>query len=219
MLIMGVISMAHKNRVFHFDILSIELSDNGKKIHHCHCRLCGNNFDATSYQLNGITHCGCAKNGCLNEFEICGDYAKMWSRDLTKYTLVDTEDIPLLKSFNRTWSRNKQGYWMIDRPHAQLHRVVMKAKESELVDHKHRNTDDNRKCELRICSHSENSFNVGENPNRDFPTGVRLRYNGKYNAYIKKGSIRKVKDFPTFEEALNQRKEWEKELYGDFIKY
>ena len=206
------------NRILHYDILEVTKENSGQKTHKCKCRLCGSIFYATSYQLNGITHCGCAGNrGCLNEFEIIDDsYAKMWTKDLSTYTLVDVEDIPLLKSFNRTWGINAEGYWCISRPHKMLHRVVMKAPRNFLVDHIFHNKNDNRKSKLRVCSHSENTMNMKPKQDRELPKGVRLRHNGKFNAYIKKGNVRKTKDFPTLEEALHQRKQWEDELFGDF---
>lgn len=40
-----------------------------------------------------------------------------------------------------------------------LHRFIMKAKKGEKVDHINRITTDNRKCNLRICTHLENSRN------------------------------------------------------------
>lgn len=203
-------------RTLHYDVLEVTKESYGQKIHKCKCRLCGSIFYATSYQLNGKTHCGCANNrGCLNEFEICGTYAKMWSKDLTQYALVDIEDIPLLKSFNRTWTKNSEEYWCISRPHKQLHRLVMGAESRDIVDHIFHNKDDNRKSKLRLCSHSINSFNSIPNSNRELPKGVRLRHNGRFNAYIKKSGIRKTKDFSTLEEALKQRLEWELELYGE----
>ena len=139
----------------------------------------------------------------------------MWSKDLTQFALVDIEDIPLLKSFNRTWTKNSDGYWCISRPHKQLHRVVTKAEPKDIVDHIFHNKDDNRKNKLRLCSHSVNTFNSTQNSNRGLPKGVRIRHNGRFNAYIRKGDIRKTKDFPTLEEALKQRLEWEIELYGE----
>lgn len=204
-----------QNRYLHYDIISVEKKEFGTKVHKCYCRLCGNYFYATSYELNGKTHCGCSK-GCFNEFEIFEDYAKMWSKDHSTFALVDIEDIPLLKSFNRTWTKNADGYWCISRPHKQLHRTVMKATNSEVVDHKFHNKDDNRKDFLRKCTRSQNSCNMKPNEDRPLPKGVRVRHNGSFNAYIKCKNVRRTKDFKTLEEAVKQRQLWEDELFGEF---
>jgi len=40
-----------------------------------------------------------------------------------------------------------------------LHRLIVNAPKNKIVDHHNRNTLDNRKCNLRVCSYAENNRN------------------------------------------------------------
>jgi len=75
--------------------------------------------------------------------------------------LVDDDDYEVLKDFKyhitykgyacrSKWSPKKNIY---------IHREILGAKKGEQIDHINRDKLDNRKCNLRICSQSENSHN------------------------------------------------------------
>jgi len=86
-----------------------------------------------------------------------------------KYTLIDKEDLEKISCFKWcfNWSYGKNGYaicniYPIDWKHPQkiyLHRLIIGAKEGELVDHINRDPFDNRKCNLRKVTPSENLLN------------------------------------------------------------
>lgn len=46
-----------------------------------------------------------------------------------------------------------------DRKHIRMHRLIMNAKEGELIDHKNGNPLDNRRRNLRVCTQSQNGMN------------------------------------------------------------
>lgn len=80
--------------------------------------------------------------------------------------LYDDEDEKLVKK--HTWYINNSGYvctnitndFYIDENHTVLlHRKVMNTTDGQFIDHINRNTLDNRKCNLRICTPSENGMN------------------------------------------------------------
>lgn len=69
-----------------------------------------------------------------------------------KFAKVDNEDFERVKDINwgytHGYARNKElGY---------MHRVILKSKHGEYVDHENKDTLDNRKCNIRICSNAEN---------------------------------------------------------------
>ena len=67
----------------------------------------------------------------------------------------DLEDLPLIES--RSWYRDKDGYLVScyyfngRRRFVRFHRIVMKAKPGQFVDHINKDRADNRKCNLRCC--------------------------------------------------------------------
>jgi len=67
--------------------------------------------------------------------------------------LVDKEDEHLIK--NKRWRLNAYGYPIIS-----IHSLLMTPPKGMVVDHINGNRLDNRKCNLRVCTHAENSMNT-----------------------------------------------------------
>jgi hypothetical protein len=84
-----------------------------------------------------------------------------------KFSLVDDEDYDWLTQ--RKWFAMQLKYSK-DRPfialswdgkgkHVLMHRVIVDAQEGMVVDHINHVMLDNRRCNLRVCTHSQNSMN------------------------------------------------------------
>jgi hypothetical protein len=71
--------------------------------------------------------------------------------------LVDKEDVDLLMCCG--WSQSRKGYAVSA---TIMHRLIVRAKPGEAVDHINGNPLDNRKANLRICSASDNAKNRGK---------------------------------------------------------
>jgi len=105
----------------------------------------------------------------------------------------------------------------------QLHRVIMKAKKGQIVDHINRDTLDNRKINLRICNKSQNGMNRPANKNSK--SGIKgvswcVRDN-RWTAHISKKIDGKYKqkslgNFKIKEEAASAYNKAAKELFGEF---
>ena len=86
-----------------------------------------------------------------------------------KIVLVDNEDFDYLNQWK--WYYNNYGYAVRNdgkRPNRKkiwMHRVIMNTPEGMQTDHINHNTLDNRKENLRICTHSENQYNRKFNNN------------------------------------------------------
>lgn len=103
-----------------------------------------------------------------------------------------------------------------------VHRVLLDAKQGEIVDHINHNTLDNRKCNLRICTNSENQRNTRSRRNSTSKyKGVQYRKDSKkWRARItctEKG----YRDFNigTFCSEIEAAKAYNKkarELFGEF---
>lgn len=104
--------------------------------------------------------------------------------------------------------------------HISLHKLVMDDLENN-YDIDHINTDahyDNRKCNLRIVSRSENNRNKKIQKNNT--SGVSgVHYNKTKDVWRATININKKHyqyDFKSFEEAVSKRKEMELKYYGDY---
>lgn len=79
-------------------------------------------------------------------------------------SIIDDEDFEYLNQWKWYLLKSHTNYYAIrtSKPEnklIQLHRVVIKAKEGEFVDHINGNKLDNRKINLRICTKAQNSQN------------------------------------------------------------
>jgi hypothetical protein len=89
-----------------------------------------------------------------NKYKIDGQTLIVYNRKDNKEMLFDAEDFDLVKQYT----------WCIDRGYVvgngiKAHRLIMKAKKGQLVDHRYHNTTDNRKCNLLLANHQINQHN------------------------------------------------------------
>lgn len=93
--------------------------------------------------------------------------------DVTKgaVAIVDDDDYEHLAQFK--WHLHNAGYAVttIKGKKEYMHRIILSAKKGDVVDHANHNTLDNRKENIRICTHRENLRN-----SRNF--GGRSKYRG-----------------------------------------
>lgn len=82
-----------------------------------------------------------------------------------QFALVDDSDFEWLSQYK--WSallkHPKIGYWIatttIKNKKISMHRLIMNASKDKEIDHKNHNGVDNRRQNLRICTHAENQQN------------------------------------------------------------
>lgn len=159
-----------------------------------------------------------------NKFYIEDDYIVLLD-DNQNECLVDKDSYPIL--CNHYWKKNKEGYWIawdntINKS-LKIHRVVMSAKDGEIIDHIFGDRSDNRKSNLRFCTAKQNVWNSKQHKDSNsLCPGVRQYYrtDTKYNwkvMYHSHGKGHHIGLFETFEEAVYARKYLEETIRGEFV--
>lgn len=180
-----------------------------------------------SFIKNPNASCGCklgeiiskATKGKIrpNNYDLSNEYGKCFLGNT--FFIFDLEDYEKIKEYR--WflsngyvsSHNKEEGSIF-----RLHRFIMACPEGLVVDHINHNKLDNRKCNLRICSHAENNRNIRRRKNNKsgYP-GVDLVKSKRWIARIGyNNEVIYLGTYDTKEEAINAKKEAEKKYFGKY---
>lgn len=100
-----------------------------------------------------------------------------------------------------------------------MHRLIMGAVKGQCIDHINGDRFDNRKSNLRFCTHQQNSWNTAGRVNgKTGFKGVCPRRNGFRAQLQYSGKKVTIGDFPTAEEAARAYDAKAMELYGEFAR-
>lgn len=202
----------------------------------CICE-CGNKCVKNGWYLTkGDTQsCGCIENEIKakrgkemfekhNVYDLSGDYGIGYTEEHEEFWF-DKEDYEKIKDYY--WSYDSNGYVASrdeNRKTIKLHRIVMNAKETDIVDHvKHpprkEHKFDNRKQNLRFVTLSQNSMNQHLRTNNTSGiTGVSW-HKGKQKWCASIGINRKqiaLGSFAKFEDAVLARKNAEEKYFKNY---
>lgn len=133
-------------------------------------------------------------------------------------TKIDLDDLDRVSS--KIWSLQNKGYIASGAPPLYLHRFIIGAKQGFDVDHINGDVKDNRKSNLRICSHANNTRNRINTQSRNTTgiTGVRVyKPNGKFIARITVNKkIIHLGYFDSLEKAIEARLDAENKYFGEY---
>lgn len=193
----------------------------------CKCE-CGNETTVITNSLtSGSTKsCGCLhrettrivgkNNRKPNKYEELDGYIKGYDNS-GKTFLIDKEDLPKIK--DKYW-REDHGYFsdITEGEKVYLHRFIMGFPEGMSIDHINRDKSDNRKSNLRVCEQLENCWNTGiRKNNTSGVTGVSfINRTKKWECFLECNGERHRSYFDDKDDAIKQRKEWERQYYGEF---
>lgn len=98
--------------------------------------------------------------------------------------LVDDADLEMLAT-RKWWVQHRPGNfcYVMSKYGMPMHRFLMNAQRGQIVDHKNRNTLDNRRSNLRFCTHAQNQQNRHCNRGNSLFKGV-WREGNRWRAYI-----------------------------------
>ncbi len=138
----------------------------GYKRFRCKCD-CGNITEVYRHHLlyGNTTTCGRCNQVSYKNY---GLFVIGEDRKGNKF-IIDSDDYDKIKDYY--WMMNPRGYWYanINKRKVSMHNFIL---DTKYIDHKNRIKYDNRKENLRPCTHSENNFNKG-------------KMNGKYTSIYK----------------------------------
>jgi hypothetical protein len=202
----------------------------GQSLWICTCS-CGNKEEIIKMSgclKNGNTNsCGCLRNERsflankkYNEYDLSGDYGiGITSNGINFY--FDKEDFELIKYYY--WYAKKNNYIVTEWRETSLllHRLIMNFQNSSNmdIDHKNKHPEDNRKENLRFCTHTENNRNKSMNKNNK--TGISGVYwrkdSNNYSSYITINRKRKsLGSFENIEDAIIARLQAEAYYFSNF---
>lgn len=197
----------------------------------CQCD-CGNTTIAQTGNLkNGrVSSCGCYKKEEIqkrckiyNDFDLTTEEYGICRCMHDDYFIFDKEDYDKIKNY--TWRKNDSGYYigrkLNDTTGYRVHRVILNVTDPKLdVDHIGgiETRYDNRKSNLRICTHAENMMNVPPKSNLT-KSGVPGVYfdHGKWVARISENNNEHyLGRYDNKEDAIAARKEAEEKYFGEY---
>jgi len=152
------------------------------------------------------------------------DYAEIILYDIhgieKTRTKIDLEDIKICNKHK--WSLSNMGYVKTNTNinlNKFIHRLIMKCPDNMVIDHINHDTLDNRKCNLRICTQSQNCYNSLINKNNTSKIkGVYFRKDTKlWTSYIGINYKRiNLGCFNNIQDAINVRNDAELKYYGEY---
>ena len=193
---------------------------NGAIAYECLCD-CGRTRKVIgSYLRNGrITSCGHERPFRLeNEYDLSGEYGICYMGNRRAFFLFDIEDYEKIKDYHWFVSHYGYAYCSKNNKSYKAHRIIMDCPDGLEVDHINHDTLDNRKSNLRICSHGNNMKNM---PKRNSQSGITgVTHNKKYGYWIARIGLNKTTKhlgcFKNKEDAISARKQAEIEYFGEF---
>ena len=161
-----------------------------------------------------MVHCKLLSEAKMNDLHII----RLENTD--KFTIIDRKDLPIVLAISDRWFYQKDGYAYFEKwINGKLKKWFLHNLLVPYSDHANRNTLDNRRCNLRFATWSQNGINKPAPSNNT--SGIKGVYfkkdRGKFLARITKdGKTYNLGYFTRASEAALAYNQKAQELFGDF---
>lgn len=182
------------------------------------------NVTTTCLKQGIVKSCGCLRpqktsNHGKNKYENRGNFIIGYDESDNEF-IIDKEDFERIKLLY--WSMDAQGYFNTYKNNKKIkqHRYIMDCNSDELVvDHINHVKHDNRKCNLRISTRTENARN-NKLSTRNTSSITGVRWHKRYNKWIANITVNKrlihLGYFTKFEDAVSARKHAEEKYFKEY---
>lgn len=209
-------------------IKDVGRSKSGDVLWECECSCEEHNHIVTTssnLQRGHTQSCGCYQKSQNikahkkeNRFKTTGDVTIGFTSKNEQF-FIDTNQLDNIRKY--CWWYTKRGYlaaWVDDKI-VLMHRFLTQCDEQYVVDHKNHITGDNRMCNLRICTSSENHYNrMMQHNNTSGITGVSWnKSKNMWRSYINVAKERiELGFFTNLDDAIVARRQAEEKYHQDF---
>ena len=162
------------------------------------------------------TSCGCeSRKVKLNDYILTDNVCKC-ILSTGEEVLFDREDYSKIAQYK--WAKSRYVRTIVDGKSLLMHRLIIDCPEGMVIDHINRDPFDNRKCNLRICTSTQNAWNKIMPRAKEGHRGLyKLKRTNEWVAVINVNSERIVLGkYATFEEAVDARLKAERFYFGEF---
>ena len=205
---------------------------NGRSMWYCECD-CGSEeikaYRQDHLKSGATTSCGCLQKEKVSEinrkenlYDLSGEFAIGYTDKMEEFW-IDKDDVELCQQY--CWSIKSNGYLQArDKKTGNtiyIHRLIMGFPDGDSydIDHKNHNKWDNRKCNLRIVTRSQNTMNsIAPSTNSSGVKGVTWNITvNKWQARITvNGKNHYLGIYSNFTDAVNARKNAEIKYCGEY---
>ena len=207
----------------------IKLTPKKKKMNMWLCKCdCGADILIEQRCLNGMRkYCKFCRSRRKNNYKIFDGYVEFYFNNGNGSFIIDVDDLNKVLKYN--WYEHTGGYVICSMLKTEknykrnrkiyLHRYIMDYNGDLTIDHINHNKKDNRKCNLRVATYSENNRNIPLTKSNT--SGIQgVHFNSKHDKWVAqikiKGMAKYLGRYDYKEDAVRARLIAEKQRDGEF---
>lgn len=140
-------------------------------------KIYGRNFDKLIPILDDEKQIVKIPLSCGKGAQCIKNYGKYWA-------IIDINDFDKIKNYNFHLLKGKYAGTIMGNKNTSMHRILLNVKNNEVIDHINGDGLDNRRCNLRIVSNKQNSWNTKKTKRKCTSKYKGVFFNKKMNKWV-----------------------------------